>query len=321
MGGPCSPLLWSIAFDPMIRATERAAGAAAPTYVDDMALLARGPRHAEVGFLATVAAARAAGLRIEGRVCPGPRCAPPELARAIATWADPACMAAVIPTARPCGCKTETTVVPGGMQRALAGRSRRHPAQVRLGRLGGAVPGRHGKTARGAPPSQTVALRGTWGHPCGTVAHTRGRRRAACLLRRPRTRVELYIVPCIHYPARAVAIDKDAEAALASAARNFAGTAGWAHLFLAPALGVLFTVRRAPRCPLAEATTDVILSGMAERIWRPTLRGRSGPCAGGSRLRLPPCHHGWVRHDGPLRDEAPRSWPPRARPQAGPSLH
>eukprot|EP00975_Prorocentrum_lima_P040550 8514380-Prorocentrum_lima.AAC.1 len=48
MGSPISLLLWVLCFDPLVHALQDATGAAAPTYVDDMAVLLRGPREASL---------------------------------------------------------------------------------------------------------------------------------------------------------------------------------------------------------------------------------------------------------------------------------
>lgn len=69
-----------------------------------------------------------------------------------------------------------------------------------------------------------------------------------------------YIVPCIHFPKRAVGIDPEPEgaAAAAAAARAVAGTTGWAAPFVAPALSILFTARHTPRCPRAGAEAEAV---------------------------------------------------------------
>ena len=45
-GGAASLLIWSLVFDPVVAAMLSAIGARAPTYVDDLAALVRGPRQA-----------------------------------------------------------------------------------------------------------------------------------------------------------------------------------------------------------------------------------------------------------------------------------
>eukprot|EP00969_Alexandrium_andersonii_P327256 14460530-Alexandrium_andersonii.AAC.1 len=44
MGGPVSPLLWCLAYDPLIEGTRRATGADTPTYADDLMGEVVGPR-------------------------------------------------------------------------------------------------------------------------------------------------------------------------------------------------------------------------------------------------------------------------------------
>eukprot|EP00969_Alexandrium_andersonii_P195676 8644590-Alexandrium_andersonii.AAC.1 len=48
MGGPVSPLLWCLGYDPLIEATQVATGADAPTYADDLMGEVVGPRQALV---------------------------------------------------------------------------------------------------------------------------------------------------------------------------------------------------------------------------------------------------------------------------------
>ena len=44
MGGTASVLIWNVAYDPIIYATEAAAGSACPTYVDDTTCLVDSPQ-------------------------------------------------------------------------------------------------------------------------------------------------------------------------------------------------------------------------------------------------------------------------------------
>ena len=46
IGGIASLFIWNLVFDPVVVAMRRAVGARAPTYVDDLAALVRGPRQA-----------------------------------------------------------------------------------------------------------------------------------------------------------------------------------------------------------------------------------------------------------------------------------
>ena len=43
MGGPASPFLWAVAYDPIVAGVAAASGAPCPTYVDDLCGLAVGP--------------------------------------------------------------------------------------------------------------------------------------------------------------------------------------------------------------------------------------------------------------------------------------
>ena len=46
MGGPASPLLWNMGYDPVLVGLSEALGIECPTYVDDLMALVRGPRQA-----------------------------------------------------------------------------------------------------------------------------------------------------------------------------------------------------------------------------------------------------------------------------------
>eukprot|EP00969_Alexandrium_andersonii_P238963 10548480-Alexandrium_andersonii.AAC.1 len=48
MGGPASPLLWALAYDPVVVATADTADASTPTYVDDLSGHVRGAPQALV---------------------------------------------------------------------------------------------------------------------------------------------------------------------------------------------------------------------------------------------------------------------------------
>ena len=70
MGGTSSPLTWNVCFDPVLVALAVTVDAAAPTYVDDLMCLVRGPRQAFAAMIFLVAVSRCAGLHTEM-----PRCA------------------------------------------------------------------------------------------------------------------------------------------------------------------------------------------------------------------------------------------------------
>ena len=69
MGGTASVMLWNAAYDPIIYATEAAAGAACPTYVDDTACLVDSPRGAMRAMVALIVASHVAGLRPDSHTC------------------------------------------------------------------------------------------------------------------------------------------------------------------------------------------------------------------------------------------------------------
>eukprot|EP00969_Alexandrium_andersonii_P186348 8232918-Alexandrium_andersonii.AAC.1 len=62
MGGPASPLLWALAYDPMVVATADTADSPTPTYVDDMSGHVRGAPQALVLSYFLVVASAIAGL-------------------------------------------------------------------------------------------------------------------------------------------------------------------------------------------------------------------------------------------------------------------
>eukprot|EP00969_Alexandrium_andersonii_P168142 7433842-Alexandrium_andersonii.AAC.1 len=60
MGGPASPLLWCLGYDPLIEGTRRAAGADTPTYADDLMGEVVGPHQTLVVQFFLLAASKAA---------------------------------------------------------------------------------------------------------------------------------------------------------------------------------------------------------------------------------------------------------------------
>eukprot|EP00969_Alexandrium_andersonii_P065243 2873447-Alexandrium_andersonii.AAC.1 len=63
MGGTPSPLLWAMAYDPVIEGVAEGAGSANPTYVDDLAAAIRGAAQALAVAPLPVVASHAAGLQ------------------------------------------------------------------------------------------------------------------------------------------------------------------------------------------------------------------------------------------------------------------
>ena len=61
-GGTASLFIWNLVFDPVVAAMRGAVGARAPTYVDDLAALVRGPRQAARAQIFLLAAGHCAGL-------------------------------------------------------------------------------------------------------------------------------------------------------------------------------------------------------------------------------------------------------------------
>jgi hypothetical protein len=141
MGGPASPLLWMVSYDPVVFGVARAAGVPTPTYVDDLAALVRHPRQSQLATLLLLAASGCAGLKVETHCCvgiAGPaevlgpaalaqlRTLPVEVERGggwVAVWGlPPSLLLAVInrwhpghgchAITRPCRCKLKTAIVP-----------------------------------------------------------------------------------------------------------------------------------------------------------------------------------------------------------------
>jgi hypothetical protein len=69
MGGPASPFLWCLAFDPIVVAVAMTVGLVPPTYVDDLAALAFGPAQVRRAQLFLVAVGSVAGLATEMHHC------------------------------------------------------------------------------------------------------------------------------------------------------------------------------------------------------------------------------------------------------------
>ena len=69
MGGTASPLTWVLAYDPIVFAVQAATGAEAPTYVDDLSALTRGPRQTMRVMLTLPWLSLAAGLQVTTHSC------------------------------------------------------------------------------------------------------------------------------------------------------------------------------------------------------------------------------------------------------------
>ncbi|MFM7986811.1 MAG: reverse transcriptase domain-containing protein, partial [Candidatus Fonsibacter sp.] len=69
MGGTASALLWTVCYDPVLVFIERAAGVVANAYVDDCAVLTRGPGQTLSAYILLLAAGHCAGLLSEGHYC------------------------------------------------------------------------------------------------------------------------------------------------------------------------------------------------------------------------------------------------------------
>ena len=65
MGGTVSILIWNMGYDPVFTAVETATGTRVPSYVDDGAILARGPRQVVAASTVLIIAGHCAGLLAE----------------------------------------------------------------------------------------------------------------------------------------------------------------------------------------------------------------------------------------------------------------
>ena len=65
MGGTASVLIWNMGYDPVFTAIEIATGTRVPSYVDDGAMLARGPRQVVVASMVLVTVGHCVGLLAE----------------------------------------------------------------------------------------------------------------------------------------------------------------------------------------------------------------------------------------------------------------
>ena len=66
MGGPASPFLWAIGFDPILHFLCAVLQCDSPTYVDDLAALIRGPAQLLLAQVSLLALSKLAGLNIRG---------------------------------------------------------------------------------------------------------------------------------------------------------------------------------------------------------------------------------------------------------------
>ena len=69
MGGPLSPLTWTMAFDPIVWISQMASCSGALAYVDDMLSLIFGPGQLILTYLVLLVATKMAGLVVEEHTC------------------------------------------------------------------------------------------------------------------------------------------------------------------------------------------------------------------------------------------------------------
>eukprot|EP00969_Alexandrium_andersonii_P147985 6542306-Alexandrium_andersonii.AAC.1 len=69
MGGAPSPLLWAMAYDPIIVGVAQGTGSADPTFVDDMSAEVEGPAQTMAVARLLLATSHVAGLHVETHTC------------------------------------------------------------------------------------------------------------------------------------------------------------------------------------------------------------------------------------------------------------
>eukprot|EP00972_Heterocapsa_arctica_P068705 10152590-Heterocapsa_arctica.AAC.1 len=69
MGGPASPFIWNLSYDPIVHALFITTGAEPPTYVDDLAAKVVGPRQALEVQIFIASAGKVAGLHTDTHTC------------------------------------------------------------------------------------------------------------------------------------------------------------------------------------------------------------------------------------------------------------
>ena len=69
MGGTASILIWNMGYDPVFTAVEIATNTRVPSYVDDGAILARGPVQVVAASIVLIIAGHCAGLLAEAHCC------------------------------------------------------------------------------------------------------------------------------------------------------------------------------------------------------------------------------------------------------------
>ena len=305
MGGPHSPFLWSLSFDPITDTLSKGVKAETPTYVDDLSALANNPRHSTRTMVMLMATAKMAGLHTDTHAC-----------ESILLQGRPPCVQAVgkilpieveetpkgdtrvggmpggflsklfgsILGTRPrvmtasCRCKVKTILVPAsnveGWRRCMTAAAYGATMVKESGTLlGVTIATPYGRKRDRATPT------GTFIRKVRADTHNTATKRIVHRMEvmekggaSPNIKAEVwntYMAPCLPYPSQLCLPTLDATKKVVKAYREFHGTEGWAPWSLPAALSVLFGVRGAPKCPVTTATASNLLAWIAGQLWGP----------------------------------------------------
>ena len=329
MGGTLSVLQWNMGYDPIVEGVAVACGVDDSTFVDDLGAHTRGPRHTVATELFLLCAAHAAGLLLDGHQCEWLTCTglhpaaeavlaalpvqvvragtlctlrglrPHFLAAVLARHAGPrwATTHAIHVTA--CRCGTKTAVVPqadlSAWQRALAhspfGASSVVPHWPYLGVTVAACAPLASAPAGWAEPGLAMVQHGTWQRACARIAD-----RVQAAVRVPGSAGQrarqwnTYMASVLPYPAQvclpAAEARQHLERLLASMLPRQGGAPGW----VLPAVGALFGIPGAPRCPTVSAQASAAVAWARSGGWGPAPANRAAArhwAAARRRARLP----------------------------------
>ena len=323
MGGTASILIWNIGYDPVFTAIEVATGTRVPSYVDDGAILARGPRQVVAASIVLIIAGHCAGLLAEAHGCrwpeswggidaAGPAAAilPVTFGRNQDGWTQwhgvapelllalfgglfgPGWAAETRIGQRRCTCEVKTAELPahvvGPWRRALRGNPCGGAAVVdRWTCLGLRIAAR---AVGAAPPPGRWTLGGlrairarSWERPLERLrlrVQTRYEVKRAPALRAAHWNT--YCATLIVYQTHTALPNRGDRSAIEACVRTNMGTHRWAPWWIPAALGALYDVAGAPRCPFAVKEATAALAWRRSDGWGPGQVAEEQRCCWGA---------------------------------------
>ena len=308
MGGPASPFLWNLAFDPLAVALHQAVGAEPPTYVDDLAALTSDALQMLRAQTFLVAAAHIAGLkadvhsctqlegkahgqRIRSLLAPLPvkvtvrddggfsiKGLPATYLRPLLRAANPDYVEGCTVRSSPCKCKVKSMVIPArhspawecAMCTSVFGAGAIHSFGPYLGVTLASpdLPLGGNGTRANAAHARAITWEAATDKLCARAEELCGKAASPTLRA---SHWNTYMVPIVLYPAQLANPPSLAVQRILRAQASLFRTEGWASGApqLLPLLGGFLRLKGAPRCPLAAAHTSSLLALLGKGAWGP----------------------------------------------------